>query len=44
MAGSPLTTQAIEDQIPDHGTYDVAAMTGTYYRTNKLLISIGKGP
>ena len=27
MAGSPLTKQAIEDQIPDHGTCDVAAMT-----------------
>jgi hypothetical protein len=27
MAGSPLTKQAIEDQIPDYGTCDIAAIT-----------------
>ena len=27
MAGSPLTKQAIEDQIPDHGTCDVTTIS-----------------
>jgi len=32
MAGSPLTKQAIEDQIPDHGTCDVAAIDAHFKR------------